>query len=32
MTQHTPVLVGISHLEQRFTDFESCQGAGTADD
>ena len=25
MTQHTPVLVGISHLEQRFTDFESAK-------
>ena len=25
MTQQTPVLVGISHLEQRFTDFESAK-------
>lgn len=25
MTQHTPVLVGISHLEQRFTDFASAK-------
>ena len=23
--RHTPVLVGISHLEQRFTDFESAK-------
>ncbi len=25
MTQQTPVLVGVSHLEQRFTDFESAK-------
>ena len=25
MSQHTPVLVGISHLEQRFTDFDTAK-------
>ena len=25
MTQQTPVLVGVSHLEQRFTDFDSAK-------
>lgn len=25
MTQQTPVLVGVSHIEQRFTDFESAK-------